>query len=131
VGRHPDHKPHPKRLVRGDGLRGENIVCRVALADEPGKPRCGRCSGDYFHHLQGEHHWKPCFPTIKVSANPDTVKYLGDNIDVDLSGVLKGSLTMDEGARLLERELIEVCNGKQTKSDILGQVEISITRVVD
>ena len=73
----------------------------------------------------------PVSPTIKVSANPDTVKYLGDNIDVDLSGVLKGSLTMDDGARLLERELIEVCNGKQTKSDILGQVEISITRRSD
>jgi len=72
----------------------------------------------------------PVAPTIKVSGNPGTIKKLADNIDVDLSGVLMNGMSLEDAGHLLGDELINVCNGKLTRAEILGQVEIAISRVL-
>lgn len=71
----------------------------------------------------------PVSPTIKVSGNPSTVKALRDNIDVDLSAVITEGASLEEAAKILETEVIAVCNGKMTKAEILGEVEIAISRI--
>lgn len=71
----------------------------------------------------------PISPTIKLSGNPHTVDVLADNIDVDLSAVIAGDMTMDEASAILEKELVAVCNGMMTKAEILGEVEIAISRI--
>lgn len=73
----------------------------------------------------------PVSPTIKVSGNPATVTKLADNIDVDLSEVLLSGMALEKAGQLLGKELVRVCNGKLTRSEILGQVEIAISRVLN
>jgi altronate dehydratase large subunit len=68
-------------------------------------------------------------PTIKVCGNPTTVKLVRDNIDVDLSEVIAGNMSIEAASEILERELIDVCIGKVTRAEILGEEEMAISRV--
>lgn len=72
----------------------------------------------------------PVCPTIKLSGNPYTAKNLRDNLDVDLSPVITEGMSMEEAARILDEELVAVCEGKQVKAEILGEVETSISRLL-
>jgi altronate dehydratase large subunit len=71
----------------------------------------------------------PIVPTIKVSGNPFTVELLKDNLDVDLSAVITKGMSLPDAANILDQELIEVCWGKPTKADLLGEFEIAISRL--
>jgi altronate dehydratase large subunit len=71
----------------------------------------------------------PLSPTIKVSGNPFTVESLADNLDVDLSAVISKGTSLADAAKILDQELIDVCWGKQTKADLLGEYEVAISRV--
>ena len=64
----------------------------------------------------------------KVSGNPNTVVHFGDNIDVDVSAITKGEKSLAEMSEALYRELIDVASGKMTCSEVLGDVEIAISR---
>lgn len=70
----------------------------------------------------------PIAPTIKVSGNPNTVVALSDNIDVDVSSILKGEKTIEGAAEDLYTALVEVANGRLTQSEVLGDVETVISR---
>jgi altronate dehydratase large subunit len=71
----------------------------------------------------------PLVPTIKVTGNPNTAITFADNIDVDLGGIITGSSDMDAATRTLTQALLSVANGAETKSEALGDTEISISRV--
>lgn len=71
----------------------------------------------------------PLVPTIKLTGNPHTVASFGDNIDVDVSGIVRGEYGLTEAADRLERGLVAVANGEPTRSEALGDTEISISRV--
>jgi len=73
----------------------------------------------------------PIAPVIKITGNIDTYKKMHDNIDVDCSGIIFGTKTLDElGSNLLE-EVIEVASGKLTKAEQLGYTEIAIMRAAN
>lgn len=67
-------------------------------------------------------------PMIKITGNEDTAKTMFDNIDIDLSGILNGSLTLKTGGDEIYKRLIRTCNGELVKSEINGFREISIYR---
>ncbi|MDH7798959.1 MULTISPECIES: UxaA family hydrolase [unclassified Beijerinckia] len=71
----------------------------------------------------------PLVPTIKVTGNPGTARTFADNIDVDLGGIITGESDMDDAAERLKATLLSVANGVQTRSETLGDTEISISRV--
>ncbi len=62
----------------------------------------------------------PMTPVVKITGNSQTIERMGDHIDVDVSGVLSGTLTMDAAGRKIVDEIFEVANGKQTKAELLG-----------
>lgn len=71
----------------------------------------------------------PIMPVIKVTANRRTADRMADNIDLDLSGVIEGTLSIEQaGGRILE-EILAVAGGKLTKAERLGHTEFSIYRV--
>jgi len=71
----------------------------------------------------------PIMPVIKVTANRRTADRMADNIDLDLSGVIEGTLSIEEaGGRILD-EILAVAGGKLTKAEQLGHTEFSIYRV--
>ncbi len=68
-------------------------------------------------------------PTIKVTGNPHTAKAFGDNIDVDVSAILTDGLTLESAAGQVREMMLKVANGRVTKSEALGDTEISISRL--
>lgn len=68
-------------------------------------------------------------PVIKVTGNPITAKQMKDNIDVDVSGITLGQMSLEDGARRLYEFMIKVANGKLTAAEILKHDNFAITRL--
>nr|WP_157463134.1 UxaA family hydrolase [Caldisphaera lagunensis] len=71
----------------------------------------------------------PISPVIKITANPETFKKMGDNIDFDASPIIKGEDTIENLGEKLFSLLVDVLNGKLTKSEILGHQEFGIMKI--
>jgi altronate dehydratase large subunit len=71
----------------------------------------------------------PVSPTIKISGNPRTVAERGDNIDVDVSGIIKGTESIEDAGGRIMAEVIAVANGKLTMAEINGDLELAISRL--
>lgn len=62
-------------------------------------------------------------PVIKVCANPDTCRREPDNIDVDISGIIKGEMSIVDAGRIIYDEVMAVAAGRLTYAEILGHFE--------
>lgn len=68
-------------------------------------------------------------PVLKVTANEHTYSWMEDNMDVDLSGILRGEESISaSGERLLTR-IHEVANGRLTKAEAYGFSDIAVDHV--
>jgi altronate dehydratase large subunit len=70
----------------------------------------------------------PIAPVIKITGNSRTAKTMADNLDLDVSGVLDRSETIDTAADRLFDEILAVCSGKQVAAERLGHREFAIHR---
>ena len=68
-------------------------------------------------------------PTIKISANVDTCMNLPEQIDFDASGLLLGTLSMDEATERLTKHILETASGASTFGEILDEGEEVVTRI--
>jgi altronate dehydratase large subunit len=68
-------------------------------------------------------------PTVKVCANALTVRQMRLNVDVDVSGVTAGLEGPAEAAERLLSFLLEVCSGRMTASEVLGDVATVIPKL--
>ncbi len=89
----------------------------------------GGCHMILFNTGVGNPVGNPIAPTLKITGNPRTAEHFADNIDVDVSGVLTGGYGLDGAAARISEHLLAVANGLMTRSEILGDVEISISRI--
>ena len=71
----------------------------------------------------------PLSPTVKITGNARTARHFADNIDVDVSGILGGAQTLDDAAVQLRGAMLSIANGRMTQSEVLGDTEISISRI--
>ena len=68
-------------------------------------------------------------PVLNVTANAHTYSWMEDNMDVDLSGILRGEESISaSGERLLTR-IHEVANGRLTKAEAYGFSDIAVDHV--
>ncbi len=70
----------------------------------------------------------PIAPVIKITGNVRTAASMHDNIDLDVSGVLDDSETLEGAADRLFDEVLAVCSGKMTAAERLGHNEFAIHR---
>jgi altronate dehydratase large subunit len=68
-------------------------------------------------------------PVIKITGNGRTFVQMEDNMDVDVSGMLDGSLSLESAGERIWREIVDVAEGKWTKAEVLGHQEFSINRI--
>ena len=68
-------------------------------------------------------------PVLKVTANKRTYTHMEDNMDVDLSGIIDGTKTIEESGKMLLDEIVQVCNGKLTKAEAYGFSDIAVDHV--
>ncbi|MBU2498988.1 MAG: UxaA family hydrolase [Proteobacteria bacterium] len=71
----------------------------------------------------------PIEPVIKLSANPLTCSTMREHIDLDVSAILKGELTLDGAGDLLTDMLTRTCNGRLTAAEALGHREFVFTKL--
>ncbi len=68
-------------------------------------------------------------PVMKVTANERTYRCMQDNMDYDLSPIVRGEKTYQEmGAELLE-EIVAIANGKLTKAEAYGFSDVAVDHV--
>ncbi|RKN84790.1 UxaA family hydrolase [Paenibacillus ginsengarvi] len=68
-------------------------------------------------------------PVIKITGNKQMYERMTDNMDVDVSDMLSGTLTLDDAGERIWDEIRDVSGGKQTKAEVLGHTEFSINRI--
>lgn len=78
---------------------------------------------------QGNVIGNPVIPVIKLTANPNTVRTMGEHIDVDVSGTISLEQTLDEAAAALTESIIRTANGRLTCAEALGHREFVLTRL--
>lgn len=68
-------------------------------------------------------------PVIKITGNKKMYERMTDNMDVDVSELLEGTLSMEAAGERIWQEIQEVSDGKLTKAEVLGHNEFSINRI--
>ncbi len=70
----------------------------------------------------------PVAPVVKITGNPRTAQQMSDNIDLDVSGVIADTESLDDAAGRLFEEVLAVASGKLTAAESLGHREFAIHR---
>ena len=70
----------------------------------------------------------PVVPVIKLCGNPKTCEWMAENIDVDVSSIIKGEKSIDDLAEVLWLRMKNVLNGEKTQAEKLGFNDIAIWR---
>ena len=70
----------------------------------------------------------PIAPVIKITGNARTARQMADNTDLDVSGIMDDSETLDAAGDRLFAEVLAVASGKQTATERLGHREFAIHR---
>jgi (2R)-sulfolactate sulfo-lyase subunit beta len=78
---------------------------------------------------QGNVVGNPIIPVIKITANPRTVRTMGEHIDVDVSGILRREQTIDQAGDALIEMIVRTGNGRATAAEALGHREFVMTKL--
>jgi (2R)-sulfolactate sulfo-lyase subunit beta len=78
---------------------------------------------------QGNVIGNPIEPVIKLSANPNTTATMGEHIDLDVSGILKRELNLDQAGDELINITVRTANGRHTCAESLGHREFVMTKL--
>ncbi len=73
----------------------------------------------------------PILPVIKLCANPRTVRLMADHIDVDVSGITRREINMDQAGDKLLECMFRTANGRLTAAEALGHREFVLTRLYE
>jgi (2R)-sulfolactate sulfo-lyase subunit beta len=78
---------------------------------------------------QGNIVGNPVEPVIKLTANPRTARTMSEHIDLDVSGILRREMTLDEAGDKLIDITLRTCNGRLTCAETLGHREFVPTKL--
>lgn len=122
-------------------LQGVLEYCEPVIPDPPGfyfmstpAPACesmtGLAAGGAqiigFNTGLGQPSSHPISPTIKISGNPLTASRGFDDLDVDVSGIMTGETSIEEGGKRIYEELLAVANGRRTFTELFGTAQSTI-----
>jgi len=78
---------------------------------------------------QGNIVGNPILPVIKLSANPLTCETMSEHIDLNVSAILRGEMTLDEAGDGLLDMVVRTANGRLTATEVLGHREFVLTKL--
>jgi len=78
---------------------------------------------------QGNVIGNPIEPVIKLTGNPRTARTMSEHIDLDVSGILRRELTLDQAGDWLIDIMLRTCNGRLTAAEALGHREYVMTKL--
>ena len=68
-------------------------------------------------------------PVLKVTGNAVTARRMADNMDIDVSGIVEGTLTIKDAGEKILGEVLEVAGGRVTKAESYGFSDIAVDHV--
>jgi len=78
---------------------------------------------------QGNVIGNPIEPVIKLTANPNTAATMSEHIDLDVSGILKREMNIDQAGSELVNITVRTANGRYTCAESLGHREFVLTKL--
>ena len=78
---------------------------------------------------QGNIVGNPIEPVVKLTANPLTVKGMGEHIDCDVSKILSREMNLSQAGDEFIKETLRVANGRLTCAEALGHKEFVMTKL--
>jgi (2R)-sulfolactate sulfo-lyase subunit beta len=78
---------------------------------------------------QGNVIGNPIEPVIKLTANPRTARTMSEHVDLDVSGILRREMNLDQAGDALLDIMIRTCNGRLTAAEALGHREFVMTKL--
>ena len=78
---------------------------------------------------QGNVVGNPIVPVVKISANPRTLRTMGEHIDVDVTGILTREMTIEQAGDALIEMVVRTANGRATAAEALGHREFVMTKL--
>lgn len=72
----------------------------------------------------------PLSPTLKVCGNPQTIQHWADGIDVDLSRLIAGEMTLDDAGQAVTRAVIQAAEGALTQTEAWGEGQFIVPRML-
>jgi (2R)-sulfolactate sulfo-lyase subunit beta len=78
---------------------------------------------------QGNVIGNPILPVIKITANPRTLRTMSEHVDVDVTGILRRDLTIDQAGDGLIDMVVRTANGRSTAAEALGHREFVMTKL--
>jgi (2R)-sulfolactate sulfo-lyase subunit beta len=78
---------------------------------------------------QGNIVGNPIEPVIKISGNPKTCASMSEHIDVNVSAMLTGEMTLEQAGEELLKMMVRTCNGRLTAAEALGHREFVMTKL--
>jgi (2R)-sulfolactate sulfo-lyase subunit beta len=78
---------------------------------------------------QGNVIGNPIMPVVKISGNPRTVRVMSEHIDVDVSGIVRREMTIEQAGDLLIDIIARTANGRFTAAEALGHREFVMTKL--
>lgn len=85
----------------------------------------------FFPTGQGNIIGNPILPVIKLCSNPRTLRTMEEHFDVNVSGLLRREINMDQAGDMLLDMMISTCNGRLTAAEALGHREFIMTRLYE
>lgn len=78
---------------------------------------------------QGNVIGNPIMPVIKITGNPRTVRLMSEHVDVDVSGIVRRDMTIDQAGDALIDMIARTSNGRLTAAEALGHKEFVMTKL--
>jgi (2R)-sulfolactate sulfo-lyase subunit beta len=78
---------------------------------------------------QGNVIGNPIVPVIKISGNPRTIRTMSEHIDVDVSGILRREMSIDQAGDALIDMIVRTASGRNTAAEALGHREFVMTKL--
>jgi (2R)-sulfolactate sulfo-lyase subunit beta len=78
---------------------------------------------------QGNVIGNPIIPVIKITGNPRTARTMSEHIDLDVSGILRREMTIDQAGDALIDMIGRTAAGRLTAAEALGHREFVMTKL--
>jgi (2R)-sulfolactate sulfo-lyase subunit beta len=78
---------------------------------------------------QGNIIGNPIVPVIKITGNPRTLRTMSEHVDVDVTGILRRDMTIDQAGDALIEMIGRTANGRLTAAEALGHREFVLTKL--
>ena len=92
-----------------------------------------QAAAGYVMHIfptgQGNVIGNPIMPVVKVTGNPKTVRLMAEHVDVDVSGIVRREMTIDQAGEALIDLIVRTANGRLIAAEALGRREFVMTKL--